>query len=244
MHNAFIEEVKELGEKAKKEIDLNFERLHIISAIKYYGNITKHGIKTVRLSKYDKNIIKEDRARVMDMEYIDAITLGSLLSNISKGRVSEKEIKHIKKVIKNLIILYLNHIYFGDGFYHADLHPDNIIAGKDGSLTIIDYGYAATTSSLVTNFDENNNKLSEATIKGTLVKLEESFLEFDRSNFIEYNKVNHGNRGQVQRLKKDQEKREEIVQKILVIFLPFVKSRERIRGERGYEIKITDIKNT
>lgn len=70
--------------------------------------------------------------RVLTLEYIEGIK-GSHVNLLEKRRFNKSEIA--------LAIAYsfLKQV-FEDGFFHADLHPGNILIMKDGKVAFLDYG--------------------------------------------------------------------------------------------------------
>jgi serine/threonine protein kinase len=56
-------------------------------------------------------------------------------------------LKSVYRQVKELMTTWLNVSLFGSGFFHADLHPGNVmVRTKDKSLVIIDYGSVGVLS--------------------------------------------------------------------------------------------------
>ncbi len=68
----------------------------------------------------------------MTTEWIDGTTVNKI-EELKKKKID------INKVIKNLTYLFLNEAY-RDGFFHADLHPGNVLVQKNGDIALIDFG--------------------------------------------------------------------------------------------------------
>jgi ubiquinone biosynthesis protein len=66
------------------------------------------------------------------MEWMDAISIFDL-----EGL---KKLNHdLEKISKNLALTFFTHA-FSDGFFHADLHPGNIMINKNGQIVLLDFG--------------------------------------------------------------------------------------------------------
>lgn len=70
--------------------------------------------------------------RVLTTHWVDAIAF-------SKRDAIEKAGVDMKKLAENLVQSFLDQA-LNKGFFHADLHQGNLFAGKDGSITAIDFG--------------------------------------------------------------------------------------------------------
>lgn len=70
--------------------------------------------------------------RVMVQEWIDAIPIYNKESLLKAGI-------DLHELIKNLAISFFNQAY-RDGFFHADIHPGNILVDKKGKIILIDFG--------------------------------------------------------------------------------------------------------
>jgi ubiquinone biosynthesis protein len=70
--------------------------------------------------------------KILVLEWLD----GTPFSNseaIAKSKFDRQEIA------KNLVISYFNQVYV-DGFFHADMHPGNLILLENGDIGLIDFG--------------------------------------------------------------------------------------------------------
>jgi len=70
--------------------------------------------------------------RVMTMEWIDGISI------YDTNKLIEAKLD-LKKISANFAIMFFNQAY-QNGFYHADLHPGNVLIDKKGRIVLIDFG--------------------------------------------------------------------------------------------------------
>lgn len=70
--------------------------------------------------------------RVLVTEWIDAVPVSNM-AKLKKGSIP------LKKAAENLVINFFNQAY-RDGFFHADLHPGNILIKQNGDIALIDFG--------------------------------------------------------------------------------------------------------
>ncbi|MGV7118525.1 AarF/ABC1/UbiB kinase family protein [Paenibacillus sp. KACC 21273] len=78
-------------------------------------------------------------ARVLTMEYIDGIALGKREEIIEQGL-------DLGNVAQHLVDSMLQQIFI-DGFFHADPHPGNLLALRDGRIAFLDFGLMGRLSS-------------------------------------------------------------------------------------------------
>lgn len=119
-----VEVVKTFADSVKIEMDL---RLEAAAASELKDNLKDDDgvyipeVDWVRTSK-----------RVLTLEWIDGIPIHD----------AKKLVKHgfdLKKIAANFAVLFFNQAY-RDGFFHADLHPGNILIDKSGTIVLIDFG--------------------------------------------------------------------------------------------------------
>ena len=65
---------------------------------------------------------------VLVMEWIDGIKINEIDANYNNSAIAN-----------NLINIFFNQVYI-NGFFHADIHPGNILITKDNKLAFIDFG--------------------------------------------------------------------------------------------------------
>lgn len=70
--------------------------------------------------------------RVMTMEWVEATSI----FDSKKLKASKID---LKKLASNFAIMFFNQAY-KDGFYHADLHPGNVLVDQNGRIVLIDFG--------------------------------------------------------------------------------------------------------
>lgn len=81
---------------------------------------------------------KYSSKRILTTEWIDGVSI------YDKDRINNLAIDS-KELSKNLSIMFLNQAY-RDGFFHADLHPGNILITKEGKIALIDFGIVGRLS--------------------------------------------------------------------------------------------------
>ena len=75
---------------------------------------------------------------MLTLEWIDGVS-------IYEAGTLEQHGASNQKMIKNLTITFLNQA-LRDGFFHADLHPGNILITKDGKIVLVDFGIVGRLS--------------------------------------------------------------------------------------------------
>ena len=70
--------------------------------------------------------------RVLTMEWVTGTSIYDV-KELKKKKVN------LKKVGRNLICMFLNQAY-RDGFFHADLHPGNVLVKDNGDIILLDFG--------------------------------------------------------------------------------------------------------
>ena len=70
--------------------------------------------------------------RVLVTEWIDEVSVSNM-NELKKSSIP------LKKAAENLVINFFNQAY-RDGFFHADLHPGNILVKQNGDIALIDFG--------------------------------------------------------------------------------------------------------
>lgn len=79
--------------------------------------------------------VKQDPFPYIILQKVEGMTVDKLLKN---GKVPYSD---IYSLVYELIGLWFTNTLWGDGFFHADLHPGNVIIQPDGkTITPIDYG--------------------------------------------------------------------------------------------------------
>jgi len=81
--------------------------------------------------------------RILVQEYIDGFPLTRVLRGLKEGKITREELLDLGVDLKDIphILTYeILHQYFFDGFFHADLHPGNIILLQNGKVGLVDFG--------------------------------------------------------------------------------------------------------
>jgi ubiquinone biosynthesis protein len=142
-----VEVVRSFESSMESEMDLTLEaaaasELHDnhtddlgVQIPKVFWNTTSHSIITI--------------------EWIEGVPI----NNVEK--LKKKKI-NMGKVIKNLTYLFLNEAY-RDGFFHADLHPGNVLVKDNGDIALIDFG-------IMGRLDKKTKLYLSAILKGFLTR--------------------------------------------------------------------------
>jgi len=118
-----IEIVKEFERYTKDELDFTNEGYNIARFYRAFKDSKK--IKVPKL--YKEHMTK----KILVTEYIEGIRL----SDIKKTKK-----KFNKKIILRNLLDTILHQVFETDFFHADLHPGNIIVLKNNQIALLDYG--------------------------------------------------------------------------------------------------------
>lgn len=81
--------------------------------------------------------------RILVQEYIDGFPLTRVLRGMKEGKIDHKGLTELGidlKKVPHTLTYELLHQYFFGGFFHADLHPGNIILLQNDKVGLIDFG--------------------------------------------------------------------------------------------------------
>ncbi len=81
--------------------------------------------------------------RILVQEYIDGFPLTRVLRGMKEGRIDHDGLMQLGidlKKVPHTLTYELLHQYFFGGFFHADLHPGNIILLQNNKIGLIDFG--------------------------------------------------------------------------------------------------------
>jgi len=109
-------------------------------------------------------------SKILVLEWLEG-TAFSDSEEITKSKFDRKEIA------KNLVISYFHQVYI-DGFFHADMHPGNLILLKNGDIGLIDFGIVGKIDKrtrncvaeiLIAYLNKNYDQVAKLHISGNLV---------------------------------------------------------------------------
>lgn len=112
----------------KFELDL---RTEAAAASRIHDNFI--GDDTLRIPKIHWPITSHD---IITLEWIDGVSI------YDREKILELEIDPIK-IAEKISVIFFNQAY-RDGFFHADLHPGNILVCPDGKVALLDFGIVGT----------------------------------------------------------------------------------------------------
>lgn len=124
------------------------KQLKLIEAVKIFEESMKFELNLVNEASACSQIydnMADDENIVIPKVYWDYTTKNILVLEWIDGVsiYNSKDIEELnlskKEITKKLAISFLNQS-FRDGFFHADLHPGNILVRKDGKIAFIDFG--------------------------------------------------------------------------------------------------------
>ena len=169
----------------EEELDLTIEAENMKRAQKTYAydkDIPEIGtFKNTTSAKLFEGV--KPTSSVMMQEKVEGVTVKQFLEEThgkltdANANVSVDDLKAMKeKLLKTHAALvstsymWANEGLFGSGFYHGDLHAGNLMVGKDGKVTMIDFGNA-------TQLDKTGRTNVTRVITGAAVGNAELFLE-------------------------------------------------------------------
>ncbi len=85
-------------------------------------------IPNVIIPKPHKELCSE---RVLTMQYLEGVPLNKIMSKLSKNKRN-----HLAKQLTHIVLKQI----FIDGFFHADMHPGNILVMTNNKIGILDFG--------------------------------------------------------------------------------------------------------
>ncbi|MDG1436337.1 MAG: 2-polyprenylphenol 6-hydroxylase [Rickettsiaceae bacterium] len=112
----------------KFELDL---RTEAAAASRIYDNFI--GDDTLRIPKIHWSTTSHD---IITLEWIDGVSI------YDREKILELKIDPIK-IAEKISVIFFNQAY-RDGFFHADLHPGNILVCPDGKVALLDFGIVGT----------------------------------------------------------------------------------------------------
>lgn len=120
----FTEMANLLQENAKSELDLLHEAAN--------GSRLKEELKDVKGFYVPEIFWQFSTTKVLVLEWLDGIPFSDEQAILNSP--FDK-----KQIAQNLVISYFNQVY-GNGFFHADMHPGNLFLLKNGDIGVVDFG--------------------------------------------------------------------------------------------------------
>ena len=118
------EVVQNFAENIKIELDL---RLEAASASELRENCIQDDNLYIPEIDWERT-----SSKVLTLEWVDAVSI------YETQELSAKNL-NLNNLAKNLALIFFNQA-FRDGFFHADLHPGNVLVRDDGKIVLVDYG--------------------------------------------------------------------------------------------------------
>ncbi len=120
----FKEVILKLEETTTLEMDFSYEAA---SASEYAENFK--GDENIRVPKI---YWKYSSSNVMTLEKFEGVRIDDLEALRAQGH-------DIHDILMKSSLLFVRQV-LRDGFFHADMHPGNVLIDKDGKICVIDYG--------------------------------------------------------------------------------------------------------
>jgi ubiquinone biosynthesis protein len=154
--------LKILNNTAKSELDLLSEAAN--------ASRMKDNLKDLTGFYIPKIYWHFSSKKILVMEWIEGIAFSDIEAIKNAGFDA-------KIIAKNLVISYFNQVYV-HGFFHADMHPGNLILKKNGDIAAIDYGIVgfidkkikiAVAEILIGFLNKDYDKIAKIHIENNLV---------------------------------------------------------------------------
>lgn len=112
----------------RKSMDLELDlRLEAAAASRFSDNFV--GDDTIYIPKIYWHLVSEE---IATLEWVEGVSI------YDKDRLLEHGLD-LDDIASKIAVIFLNQA-FRDGFFHADLHPGNIIVKPSGQIALIDFG--------------------------------------------------------------------------------------------------------
>lgn len=125
-----VEIIAVFKQAMKYELDL---RLEAAAASRIADNFVNDD--TLYVPKIYWNLTTEN---IITLEWVEGVSI------YDKEKIIDLKLDP-KEIAKNISVIFFNQAY-RDGFFHADLHPGNILIRNDGKITLIDFGIVSPLS--------------------------------------------------------------------------------------------------
>jgi ubiquinone biosynthesis protein len=160
-----VELVEEFKKYTIKELDFNHEAANMIRFARNFA-----GSDSVIIPKVYKEYSND---KVLVMELLDGKDIYS-----ARARLTPQQKRFVVETVSSMILQQI----FEDGFFHADLHPGNIMYIKDGNegkIGLLDYGIVGY---LDKELKENLFALFTGLIGGNLIEVTDSLIDLNVGN--------------------------------------------------------------
>jgi len=141
-----------------KEFDYFGEYVNTTIGFKTYDRPRDHVSSIVALE------CSIDPFPVLILSYVDGKSVDSLVDDSSKS-----ELVTMYKHVDNLVKIWFKNTLWGNGFFHADLHPGNLIVDKSGTVNVIDFGSCGVLSK-----SEQCAMITAMVVSGQFVNMEKA----------------------------------------------------------------------
>lgn len=145
--------------------------------------------------------------RVLTTTFCEGVKINDL-ETIDQWNIDKKE-------LGNRLVHAYCQMVFGDGFYHADPHPGNILVQKDGTIVLLDFG---ATGTLRQEMREGFLNLIEAASQNNSEKIIDALQSL---GFIAYER-----------------NAEKIAEKVIVAFRNFLQNEVEFEGLNFKDLKV------
>ncbi|NRB11445.1 MAG: 2-polyprenylphenol 6-hydroxylase [Rickettsiaceae bacterium] len=119
-----IDVVKVFHNTMKSELNLRMEAAAASRLTDSFNNDP-----SVKIPKIYWHLTSE---QVITLEWIQGVSIYDTKAIIKQGL-------NPREIAANIAVMFFNQAY-RDGFFHADLHPGNILVCKDGAIALVDFG--------------------------------------------------------------------------------------------------------
>ena len=119
-----IEIIKKFEETSLLEMDLSIEAAAASELQENFKECDFYYVPKINWSLTSR--------RVLTIERVNGYSIGNKNTLVEEG-------VNLEKVVENLLKSFLIQV-FRDGFFHADLHPGNLFADKNGRIIPVDFG--------------------------------------------------------------------------------------------------------
>lgn len=145
--------------------------------------------------------------RVLTTTFCDGVKINDL-ETIDQWNIDKKE-------LGNRLVHAYCQMVFGDGFYHADPHPGNILVQKDGTIVLLDFG---ATGTLGQEMREGFLNLIEAASQNNSEKIIDALQSL---GFIAYER-----------------NAEKVAEKVIIAFRNFLQNEVEFEGLNFKDLKV------